>query len=265
MGKRIILGTLLIPLAMVTIFVILPALGFDIEERFGETGIIVAVVAFAVIPMMVISFKIFKGPMKSFLGGGRERRFLQEHGIPAEGVIKAIGESSMGGTITVNDQPYLNLQLEVREGSHQPYLASLDTIIPRAQVPQFQPGAVIPLLIHPEDPTKIAINWQGSAKKEVPTYYGPGRTALDDKLIEEQGIDGRATIIAVEPTGRSKDFNPIVAITYEINPADGEVYSFTKELPMPTAKIQFIQSKVGQTYPTRIHPHDGTKINVMIT
>jgi hypothetical protein len=39
---------------------------------------------------------------------------------------------------------------------------SFDTIIPRYAVPQFQPGAVIPIKVDSNDPEQIAIVWDGS-------------------------------------------------------------------------------------------------------
>jgi hypothetical protein len=35
----------------------------------------------------------------------------------------------------------------------------LDTIIPRAIVPQFRPGAVIPVKVDREDPQEVRIDW----------------------------------------------------------------------------------------------------------
>lgn len=100
----------------------------------------------------------FWGPTASLFGFGTKR--ILKYGRPAMATVKSIGESSQGGVITVNDQPYLNLLLEVNDGTRAPYEVSLDTIIPRAVVPQFQPGAVIAVKVDPNDPRKVAIVWQ---------------------------------------------------------------------------------------------------------
>jgi len=101
----------------------------------------------------------FIKPMLSFFGGGPTARRIRKHGRPARATVLAIGENSGGGVVTVNDQPYLNLQVRVEDGYQAPYDVSFDTIIPRSLVPQFQPGAVIPVKVDPEDPQKVVIDW----------------------------------------------------------------------------------------------------------
>jgi hypothetical protein len=132
------------------------------EEAFarfaGGGGLTVVGVVLAVgIAAAVVATSL--GPMLSFFGGGPTARRIRKHGIPARGTVLAIGENSGGGVVTVNDQPYLNLQVRVEDGSRAPYDVSFDTIIPRALVPQFQPGAVIPVKVDPQDPQKVIIDW----------------------------------------------------------------------------------------------------------
>ncbi len=98
-------------------------------------------------------------PMMSFFGGSLRTRRIRRTGRPATAVVKHIGENSQGGVITVNNQPYLNLVLEVNDGFQAPYEVSLDTVVPRVAVPQLQPGAVITVRVDPADPAAVAIVW----------------------------------------------------------------------------------------------------------
>jgi hypothetical protein len=135
--------------------------GEEAYARFVEAdGITTVGVAFAVGVTAAILIPSLK-PIFSFFGGGPGARRIRKHGRPARAVIQSIGESSMGGTTAVNDQPYPGLTLEVDDGSRPPYLVNLDTIIPRAVVPQFQPGAVIPVKVDAEDPQKV-VDWSGA-------------------------------------------------------------------------------------------------------
>jgi hypothetical protein len=127
---------------------------------YGDDLVIGVAIASFVTYVLAYTFAVFWKPTASFFGFGR-RRILRT-GRPATAVVKRIGESSQGGVITVNDQPYLNLVLEVNDGARTPYEVSFDTIIPRYAVPQFQPGALIPIKIDPNDPEQIAIVWDGS-------------------------------------------------------------------------------------------------------
>lgn len=260
------IGLFVIPFVVpLLVFVLLPALGLDLEQELGETWFTLLIIGAIVIPVFFTIFRSFGGAFKAMFGS-KEQKFIQKHGIAAQGTVQALGESSQGGTITINDQPYLNLTLEIQGGGGQPYIVSFDTIIPRSAVPQFQPGAVIPVLIHPEDPQKVIIDWQGEGGGQAETpSYGRKYSAADERLLEEQGIAGRATLVDLQPTGRSEDYNPVVSVTYDIDPSDGEPYSFTKETALPTKIIQMMQARIGKTFPCKIHPNDGTKVSIHLT
>jgi hypothetical protein len=233
-------------------------------------------IAFA-IPFMtafILIFRVFLKPFKSFFGGGRDTKRILSTGMPAQALIKQIGESSIGGALTINEQPYLNLQLEVREGTSPPYTVSLDTIIPRSAVPRFQPGALIPVRIDPADPQKVVIDWSGgvdqgsppAAAAATPTVGNiDGWTQQDNQLLDEQGIDGSAKLLSIEDTGKSLDFNPVVKISYEIRGRNIDTYSFSKEVPLPTQTINMLKKVIRKSFPARIHPHDRTKIKVNVT
>jgi hypothetical protein len=72
---------------------------------------------------------------------------------------RAIRTYAGGGVVTVNDQPYLNLVLRVEDGMRAAYETNVDAIIPRTAVPQFQPGAVIPVKVDPQDPKRVVLEY----------------------------------------------------------------------------------------------------------
>jgi hypothetical protein len=244
------------------LYALLPEIaGWDPEVELGETAnVIIWVILIGFV--IVMSILPFKGAFGSFFGTKESKR-IQAIGREATAVVQGIGENSQGGIVTINDQPLLNLQLEVHDGNVPPYPVSLDTVIPRAAVPQFQPGAVIPIKIDPENPDKIIIDWQrGSAGEQEAPSVGNKWSEMDNRLLEAEGIDGTAKYLALEDTGRSRDFNPIVHATIEVTPKGGEPYTFDKDVPLPTNVVGLIRSKLGHSFPARIHPHDGTKVSI---
>ncbi len=231
-------------------------------SKFWSTAIWIALIGF----IIVMSLLPFKKAFGAFFGTKESRR-IKRFGRPAEAKVLAIGENSEGGIVTINNQPLLNLQLEVHDGAVPPYVVSLDTIILRSAVPQFQPGAVIPIKIDPENPETVIVDWQRGASGEPAEkpVVGSKWSEMDKQLLERDGIDGTAKYLSLEETGRSKDFNPIVRVTVEVDPSDGEPYTFTKDVPLPTYAIKLIRGKLGQSFPARIHPQDGTKVSINIT
>ncbi len=248
------------------LYALLPEIaGWNPEAELGEfwsTAIWIILFGF----IIVMSLLPFNKAFGAFFGTKDSRR-IKRFGRPAEAKVLAIGENSEGGIVTINNQPLLNLQLEVHDGATPPYVVSLDTIIPRSAVPQFQPGVVIPIKIDPQDPQKVIVDWQrgaSGAPTEKPVV-GAKWSEMDRQLLEREGTDGTAKYLSLEDTGRSKDYNPIVRVTIEVDPSDGEPYTFTKDVPLPTYAIQLIRGKLGQSFPARIHPQDGTKVSVNIT
>jgi hypothetical protein len=247
------------------LYALLPEIaGWDPEVELGETvNVIIWVILIGFV--IVMSILPFKSAFGSFFGTKESKR-IQAMGREATAVVQGIGENSQGGIVTINDQPLLNLQLEVHDGSVPPYPVSLDTVIPRAAVPQFQPGAVIPIKIDPENPDKIIIDWQRGSSGAAPEAPSVGAkwSEMDKRLLEAEGIDGTAKYLALEDTGRSQDFNPVVHATIEVTPKGGEPYTFEKDVPLPTNVIGILRAKLGHSFSARIHPHDGTKVSINI-
>jgi hypothetical protein len=174
--------------------------------------------------------------------------------------------------LTINDQPVLNLRLQIDDGYQQPYEMSFDTIVPRSAVPQFQPGTMFAVKVDPEDPQKVVLDPEGASRfqgsvaaRGKPTVGGKGWTQLDHTLLERDGKDGVAKVLSIEDTGRSEDFNPVVRVSYEVFIPREEPYNVTKDIPMPTQIVQQMRQVVGRSFPCRVHPQDPQKIQVNIT
>lgn len=228
----------------------------------------------------ILMISVFGGVFKNLPGLNKEARKLMTQGRPGRATVLSISETSQG-TVTVNEQPYLHLELQIFDGSTPPYQVGIDTIIPRYAVPQFQPGASIPVRIDTMDKNKVIIDWSElsspssqpssqpsspSAQPEMPTVGNMSDwTTMDDVLLRQDGIDGKARIMGVEPTGKSKGYEPLVKMTYEVTAPGMETYSFSKEVPIPSQYIPQLQNCIGRAYNCRIHPKDKTKIKVDIT
>jgi hypothetical protein len=84
---------------------------------------------------------------------GPNRGVLQD-GIPAR--AKIVGVRQTG--VMLNNQPQIAFDLEVQPPGGTPYRAQAKAIIPMINIPQFQPGAEVPVKIHPSDPTQVVMD-----------------------------------------------------------------------------------------------------------
>jgi len=238
----------------------------------GMTFLVVAAIVLTILPFLLVLRGIYKGgAINTFWGKGKEALEILKSGFPARATVIGIGETSQG-TVTINEQPYLNLRLRVEDGYKSPYDVSLDTMVPRAAIPQFQPGAVFAVKVDRANPQNIVYDPEETAKISgpgspggKPTVGGQDWTDLDDSLLAQEGKDGLARILSVEETGRSRDFDPVVRLRYEVFVPREEPYTFAKEVPIPSQYARQLRSVVGRSFPARVHPHDRTKIKVDIT
>lgn len=202
----------------------------------------------------------------TFFGGGKEAGRILATGRPATATVLSIDENSGGGVLTINDQPYLNLKLQIDDGKAEPYQISFDTVIARADVPKFQPGAVFPVKIDPNNPQKVTLD--PDAPLSTASKFGFGSRSWSDedrKLLEEKGIVGAAKLAAVEETGKSEDLLLLVKLTWNVAAPGIENYTTTSEVAFPTHSAQQMKTAVGKTFPARLHPLDRTKIKVDVT
>jgi hypothetical protein len=88
--------------------------------------------------------------------GVQDAKALQRTGLRANATILKIWDTGM----TVNDDPVIGLQVEVKPDGRPPYVATIDrALISRVDIPQFQPERVIPVRVDPKDPQHVAIDF----------------------------------------------------------------------------------------------------------
>lgn len=199
-----------------------------------------------------------------FWGSGKEAALILQAGREATATVLGIGENSGGGTLTINNQPVLNLVMSIKLGNLQPFEVSMDVLIPRAQVPQFQPGAVFPVKVHPEDQNKVVLDRTRLETMRKPSVGGKGWSQMDHELTEKSGIDAMVDIVSIEDTGKSEDFKPVVRMIYDVHKSGEMVYRLEKEVPMPSEMISKMQAVVGKSFKGKIHPYDKEKVSIDI-
>jgi hypothetical protein len=89
-------------------------------------------------------------------GMGPNRQILQT-GIPAQATIRQVWQT---GTY-INMNPQVGMQLEVRPPNGAPYVAQVTAVVPMINIPQFQPGTVVPVKISPTDPSRVELDVYG--------------------------------------------------------------------------------------------------------
>lgn len=188
------------------------------------------------------------------LFGDPDQKRILSTGRKAMAKIVSLDESGMG-YVTVNDQPYAKLTLEVHDGSKAPYQTTLSTIIPRLQVPQFQPGTMLNILIDPNDPLKVVFDTTGTAEA-MPSV---GNTEQPDIV---DGKKAMAEVLELRKTDKMKNGNTVYVAKLEITGEGIAKYAFDKEIPLPQFALAYFT--VGRKYDCTVDRNDKTKVMMNI-
>lgn len=186
-------------------------------------------------------------PFRAIFGDPERDRILAE-GKSAVAKITALNEVG-SGYVTVNDQPYVALTLEIYPKGEEPYTTSIKTLISRLATSQFQPGNMINVKIDPLDKLKVVLDYAGASKPVV------GNT---DSKMSENTKDAMAEILEIRKTDRVKDGNKIYEMKFEVSGSDLQTYSFTKEIPLPEYALTHFN--VGRKYQCKVDAEDKTKL-----
>jgi hypothetical protein len=87
--------------------------------------------------------------------GESQARALRDTGLPAPATILRIWDTG----ITLNDDPVIGMEVEVRPEEGDPFRAVIPkSRISRIAIPQFQPGEEIAVRYDPRDPSQVALD-----------------------------------------------------------------------------------------------------------
>lgn len=98
---------------------------------------------------LLFAFRVFGGLMRN----AKANKDVLTNGIPAQARILSLGETG----ITVNNNPAVDIVMEVQLPNQAPYQARQRMVVSILRLAQIQPGAVVPVKYDPNDLTKVAI------------------------------------------------------------------------------------------------------------
>ena len=135
------------------------------------------------LPLLVLLSGLALG-CSMFDTGMSEAKDLQRVGVSAQAEILSIGETGL----TVNDNPVITLDVEVRPVDRPSYRATIKRLlVSRLEVPQFQPGRVIPVRFDPRDPSRVSFDLgpprAASTGDPFVDHFTPSQSTLGSSLV----------------------------------------------------------------------------------
>lgn len=130
----------------------------ELLEPMESLGPLIAIL-FTIL-MVVAMFLIFRKPLKAL--NNRENKFILINGKPGKAIILSVAHGNEGSTTTINNKPFIKVELEV-QNQDNPYIALVYAVISYELASKLVEGAEIPVMIHPDDYMKVAVDWDALA------------------------------------------------------------------------------------------------------
>lgn len=117
------------------------------------TGITIVSIAVPIIITIVVLFFVFR-MLGNLRKAGRQTQQLLMTGLPGTAQVIQLNDGGM----RVNDNPMVNMVLQVTSQQHGTYQATVQSIIPLIKLAQVQPGQIVNVKIDPSNPQNVAID-----------------------------------------------------------------------------------------------------------
>ncbi|HEX5631468.1 MAG TPA: DUF3592 domain-containing protein [Acidimicrobiia bacterium] len=157
---------------------------------------------------------------------------MRTRGRPGTAKVVGIGDTG----VTVNNDPVAKFTLDVTVGDAIPYRVEIRQLVSRVAIGSFQPGATIPVLVDPDDPQQVAIDFSADmpASSALPPMAASlsleGAKVGSAAELLATGKQGNAVITAMQDMG---DISDLGLQESSAPGADDRVFLIQLEVKLP--------------------------------
>jgi hypothetical protein len=187
-------------------------------------------------------------------------------------VPRAFREAPLGiGTVvsvsrtglTVNDQPQLEILLDVDTPNGLAFRASARQIVDLTELGAVHPGAVLPVRYLPDGQATLAID---ASREELQStldrvQLAKGLITPRQLHIAQHGIDAQAVILATQPTGEIRGDRTVVNLTLRVTRPDRTMFDLVQEKALPPSAIP--QTQPGSAVRVKYLPQDESEVTIL--
>jgi hypothetical protein len=126
------------------------------------TGFMIAAGTFVPVGIIMVVVAVAMGRRRA--NGQR----LRASGVPGHAQIVGLTQTSM----YVNNQPVVELQLQITTATHAPYMVTRRETVPLIMMGRLTSGHPLPVMVDPARPDNVVILWESALN--VPAVVGGG-------------------------------------------------------------------------------------------
>lgn len=216
------------------------------------------IILIAMIPMFSIA-RLADGPI-------REMRGLAAKGF--EGAPLAMGTivSAERTGLSINDQPQLEILFDVDTMDGQSFRGVAKAIIDITELAMVVPGAVLPVRYRPGSTDGKIVIAADAPQHEMQAVIDRVRVAKGlvtprQLQIAEQGVEAKAVVLAMNPTGEIQGERAVVDLKFRVTRADQTTFDLDQRKPVDASAIPQLQP--GMVVRVRYLPHDESELVVL--
>jgi len=196
-----------------------------------------------------------------FAGSGlRQGRALR--GAPiAIGTVASVRRTGL----TVNDRPQLEITLDVDTPDGQSFRGVARHLVDLTELGAVEPGATLPVRYRPGDGTVALVT--DASPAELQSVFNRvlaanGRLDAHGLRIAEHGLDARAVVLAMRPTGELRDDRSVLDLTLRVTRPDGSGFDVRTEKAVPPRLVP--QAQPGSVITVKYLPGDESTVALVL-
>jgi hypothetical protein len=196
----------------------------------------------------------------------RQMRGLVPKGFEGAPIAMGTIVSANRTGLSINDQPQLEILFDVETMDGQQFRGVAKAIIDLTELAAVVPGAILPVRYVPGSTDgKVAIA-ADAPQEEMQAVLDRVRVAKGlvtprQLEISEQGIEARAVVLALSPTGEIRGDRAVMDLRMRVTRPDQSSFDIDQQKPIDASAIPQIQP--GMVVRVRYLPHDESEVVVI--
>jgi hypothetical protein len=204
-----------------------------------------------------------------FWGRKWQRAAVEADRIRTQGVAGNATITGMRQTgVTLNEQPQVELQLQVTTSMHGAYPVTLKEYVPLMMLGVLSSGRPLPVKVDPSNPQRVIIEWENAGGMGTPIAGMPGAgmpvagqmagigqppagdPADMKKRLLAEGVSGTAKVISSAPTGQmDSEGRPVYSMMLQIEVEGHPPMQGPAVVGVPPERAELLE--VGDTVPIK--------------
>jgi hypothetical protein len=145
---------------------------------------------------------------------------VKAEGVPGQAQIIGLRQTGL----YVNNQPQVELQLQVTTAMHAPYPVTCKEVVPLILMGRLTSGQPLPVMVDPARPESVVVLWESALGppaaglgSPLPTPARAADVAAEKKRLLATGVRGSATILQCQSLGMfDADGSPVYDLLLQI-------------------------------------------------